>query len=258
MLFRSLDIIKRANIKFDKYSDLTTSFKLAGIPTYTELIMGLPGETLETFKNGLENIAKTKIGNVFIYNCSVLPNAPMNVPEYRQKYKIETVHSPIMLAHSSIHNRGIQEYEEIVVSSFSCSLEDLKEMFLYSWAFLNLQSLGILKHIADYYNQKYDLPFMKFYQTMLEFSRVEESIFSEEVSKIIEYIDNGYAGKGWDHHDPNLGDINWQIEEASWLRLTYDKNHLQSSIGTLLSFIENKFNYSSPRSEEHTSELQSH
>ena len=42
--------------------------------------MGLPGETLESWKNGLENIAMTKIDTVFIYNCSVLPNAPMNVP----------------------------------------------------------------------------------------------------------------------------------------------------------------------------------
>ena len=241
----TLDIIKRANIKFDKFSDLTTSFKLAGIPTYTEIIMGLPGETLETFKDGLENIANTKIGIVFIYNCSVLPNAPMNVPEYRRKYNIETVRSPIMLVHSSIHRRGIPEYEEIVVSTSTCSKEDLSEIYLYSWSFLTLHSLGILKHVAEYYNQNYGLQFIKFYETFLEFCRSKESTFSEEFKKIVQYRDAGYSGKGWDHHDPNLGDINWPIEEASWLRLSYDKNRLQSSIQALLEFIEQKYNYSS-------------
>ena len=92
------------NIKFDSFGDLAATFRENNIPTYTELIMGLPGETLKTFKQGLENIAHTKIDTVFIYHCSVLPNAPMNVPEYREKYGIKLVKSPIMLVHSSIKN----------------------------------------------------------------------------------------------------------------------------------------------------------
>lgn len=244
----TLNIIKRANIKFDKFSDLTTAFKLAGIPTYTEIIMGLPGETLESFKNGLEDIARTKIGIVFIYNCSVLPNAPMNVPEYRQKYQIETISSPIMLVHSSIHRRGIQEYEEIVVSTSSCNREELKEIYLYSWAFLTLHSLGILKHVAEYYHQTHGLPFMKFYETLIEYCRSENSVFSEEFQKIVSYRDGGYAGKGWDHHDPNLGEINWPIEEASWLRLSYDKTKLVNAIESLLNYLEAKLQYSTPKS----------
>ncbi|MGI0062007.1 MAG: B12-binding domain-containing radical SAM protein [Nitrosotalea sp.] len=151
----TLKIVKRANIKFDKFSDLTTTFRLNGIPTYTEIILGLPGETLESFKNGLETIANTKIDTVFIYNCGVLPNAPMNVPSYREKYQIQTIRSPVMLVHSSIHKRGIQEYEDIVVGASSYTLDDLKEMRLYSWTFLTLQNLGILEHVANYYNQSY-------------------------------------------------------------------------------------------------------
>ena len=45
----TLETVKRANIKFDKYSELTGIFRENGIPTYTELIMGLPGETLEDY-----------------------------------------------------------------------------------------------------------------------------------------------------------------------------------------------------------------
>lgn len=244
----TLNIIKRANIKFDKFADLTTSFKLAGIPTYTEIIMGLPGETLESFKNGLEDIARTKIGIVFIYNCSVLPNAPMNVPEYRKNHQIETISSPIMLVHSSIHRRGIQEYEEIIVSTSDCTKDELKEIYLYSWAFLTLHSLGILKHVAEYYHQTQGLPFMKFYETLIEYCRSEQSIFSEEFQKIVKYRDDGYAGRGWDHHDSNLGEINWPIEEASWLRLSYDKTRLADAIESLLKYLEKKMQYSTSES----------
>jgi hypothetical protein len=189
----------------------------------------------------------TKVDTVFIYNCTVLPNAPMNVPEYREKYKIKIVRSPIMLVHSSIHNRGThQEYEEIVVETSTCSCEDLKETYLYSWCFLTLQSLGILKHIATYYNIVHNIRYTKFYEVFMEFCRTAKSIFSDEVNHVIEFRDGGYTGKGWDEYDPKLGDIMWPIEEASWLRLTYNKEKFHQDAERLVSFIDKKFNLNTP------------
>jgi len=239
----TLKIIKRANIKFDTFSELAATFRKNGIPTYTELIMGMPGETLQSFKDGLDSIAMTKVDTVFIYNCTVLPNAPMNVPEYREKYKIKIAHSPIMLVHSSIHNRGThQEYEEIVSETSTCSYEDLKETYLYSWCFLTLQSLGILKHIATYYNTAHNIRYTKFYEVFLEFCRTVKSVFSDEVDHVIEFRDGGYSGKGWDEYDPKLGDIIWPIEEASWLRLTYNKEKFHRDTEHLVRFVDKKFN----------------
>ena len=239
----TLNIIKRANIKFDAFSELTETFRNNKIPTYTELIMGLPGETLDTFKDGLENIAQTKIDTVFIYNCTILPNAPMNVPEYREKYKIQSVLSPIMLVHSSIHNRGNhQEYEEIVTATSTCSLDELKETYLYSWCYLTLQSLGILEHVTNFYNKSFNLGYIKFFEIFLEFCRAKKSVFSEEFDRIIEFRNNGYAGKGWDEYDPKIGEIIWPIEEASWLRISFNEQKLLTSIGLLLEFLENKLN----------------
>ena len=243
----TLKIVKRANIKFDTFSELASTFRKNGIPTYTELIMGMPGETLQSFKDGLDSIAMTKVDTVFIYNCTVLPNAPMNVPEYREKYKIKIVRSPIMLVHSSIHNRGThQEYEEIVVETSTCSCEDLKETYLHSWCFLTLQSLGILKHMATYYNIVHNIRYTKFYEVFMEFCRTAKSIFSDEVNHVIEFRDGGYTGKGWDEYDPKLGDIMWPIEEASWLRLTYNKEKFHQDAERLVSFIDKKFNLNTP------------
>ena len=236
----TLDIMKRANIKFDSFGELTTTFRENNIPTYTELIMGLPGETLETFKQGLENIAHTKIDAVFIYHCSVLPNAPMNVPEYRKKYGIKVVKSPIMLVHSSIHNRGIQEFEYLATENNMCSLDELKEIYLYSWSFLTLQSLGILEYITIYFNKAHNLQFVKFYEKFLEYARSNDSILKDELDKVTKFRDDGYSGKGWDQHDPELGDIIWPIEEASWLRLTRDKKLLEKTIFNLLVYINNE------------------
>jgi len=150
----TLDIIKRENIKFDTFSRLTESFRRAEIPTYTEIIRGLPGETLASFKAGLETIVSdTQVDNLLIHNCGLFPNAPMAEPKYVEEFQIKTIRSPIFLWHSDISNRGIPEYEDITVGCYSHSLEDLKQMFLYSWLMMVFQSMGILEFVSKFYKK---------------------------------------------------------------------------------------------------------
>jgi len=243
----TLKIIKRANIKFDKFSDLTTDFRKNGIPTYSEVIRGLPGETLESFKIGLEILTNTKIGSVNIYHDMVLPNAPMNEPSYIKQHNIQKIRSPVILQHSSIHRRGIQEYEYIVISTNTFSLDDLKEMYLYSWAFLVLYKFGIFEYLSTYYNINHGVLFMKFFEIFFDFCNNVDSIFSDEVKKVKIFRDNDYAGKGWDHHDEKLGEIIWPIVKASWLRLTYNKQKLIEGITSFIEYLEEKYEFNTLR-----------
>lgn len=242
----TLEIVKRANIKFDNFSELTETFRKNKIPTYTELIMGLPGETLESWKKGLEILAsESQVGSIYIYNCGVFVNAPMNEPTYMKFYDIKTIRSPIFLAHTSIHDRGIPEFEYITISSKSFSTDDLKEIYLFSWMFQTFHSLGIFEYITKYYHDEKKLPYVKFYETFLNYCKKENSIFSDEYNKVIDYIDNGYSGKGWNHYDPDLGDIFWPIEEATWLRLVLSKK-LEEHTKSFLKFLEETFNFNTP------------
>ena len=244
----TLNIIKRENMKFDKFSNLSNQFRQQGLPTYSEFIRGLPGETLETFKQGLEQlIGESKIDTIYIFHCIILPNAPMNIPEYREKYKIKTVRSPIYLGHSSVNNRTMEEYENVVISTSSATEEDIQEMYLYSWVILSMHSFGILEYVSRYYKKAHGISFMKFYEEVIEFCKTEKSIFSEEYEKVIEHRNKGYQGKGWNHHDPNLGDIFWPIEEATWLRLTSQKKRTLDGINSLLDYLEKKFGYTTPK-----------
>ena len=240
----TLKIIKRKNIDFDTLSELTDSFDSVNLPTYTEIIRGLPGESLQSFKDGLEIlVSDTKIDSIYIYNCSVLPNAPLNEYDYRKKYEIEMIRSPIFLAHSSIHRRGIDEYEYIVTSSNSFTLEDLKEMFLFSWLIITFHNLGIFEYISKYYHQEKKLSFLGFYEIFLNFCRNKKSIFSDEYNLVNKYIDDGYSGKGWDYYDSDLGEIYWPIEEATWLHLMSNTKKLTSSIRSFMNYLENNFGY---------------
>ena len=244
----TLTIIKRANMKFDRFSNLSNQFREEGLPTYSEVIRGLPGETLESFKEGLEQlVGESKIDTIYIFHCIVLPNAPMNIPEYREKYKLKTIRSPIYLGHSSINNRTIEEYENVVTSTSTATQEDIKQMYLYSWITLSMHSFGILEYVSRYYNKIHGMTYMKFYEEVLEFCKTENSIFSEEYEKVVKHSEIGYKGEGWNHYDPKLGDINWPIEEATWLRLASQKSRTLDGINLFLEYLETKLGYATPK-----------
>lgn len=236
-----LENINRRNIKFDSYSKITELFKQNNIPTYTELILGLPGETLKSFKDGLEKLlSESSIGSLYIYNCNLFPNAPMNEEEYKKKFDIKVMRSPIYLTHSDINfkERNLIEYEDIVIGSYSYTIEDLKQMFLYGWMAQVFFSLGIMEHIAKYYYCNFGTLYMKFCDLFCEYcEKNKKNIFSEEYRLVKKYIEDGYNQKGWDHFDWKLGSIYWSIEEASWLRFILDINDLKGSIHDFLYFV---------------------
>ena len=52
----ALKNINRKNLTMEHFSGLMASYTEANIPTYSELILGLPGETYESFSKGIETL----------------------------------------------------------------------------------------------------------------------------------------------------------------------------------------------------------
>lgn len=238
----TLSIVKRTNIKFDNFATLLKRFRNDRIENYTEIIMGMPGETLATYKRGLEQLMKLFPRPViFIYNCGVFVNAPMNKPEYIKEHGIETIRSPIYLWHSSIHNRGsIPEYDDIVIRANSFTTDELKQMYLYGWVTQAFHSLGILEYVAKFYNQVFGMNYIPFYEVFIDYCRRTNGLFNREYDILVDYMETGYAGKGWDHYDPDLAPIFWPIEEATWLRCVEDSRVLKHEILRFMTFLSER------------------
>jgi len=236
----TLSTIKRKNIKFEKWGDLVDTFRAEGIENYTELILGLPGETLESFKDNLEQMMELFPRPViYVYNCGVFPNAPMNEPSYRKKHNIKTIRSPIFLMHSTKYETETSEYEDIVLSTNTMKYKDLHESFLYAWLTQSFHSFGILEYIARFYHEQYDIKYTDFYSFLIEYcEKHDDSIFSNEYKYVKKYIKNGYSGAGWEHYDQKLGDICWPIEEATFLRCVWDSNKLEENIFKFVSWLD--------------------
>jgi putative methyltransferase len=87
-----LENVGRVNISKEQYANQIARYRSSGISTYTELILGLPGETLDTFCHGLCEILELgQHSSVSAYYCELLPNSTLASPEFMEKYKIKIV-----------------------------------------------------------------------------------------------------------------------------------------------------------------------
>ncbi|MCG9875860.1 MAG: cobalamin-dependent protein [Leptospiraceae bacterium] len=131
----TLKNIKRSNIKTDVFQNLQTRFTESNIETYTDLILGMPGETYDSFVEGISSVVGAGQHNrIQFNNLSILPNAEMGNPEYQKAHEMEIVESKIINIHGSLlDNEEVYETQKLVVATRSTPREDWIKTRAYSW-----------------------------------------------------------------------------------------------------------------------------
>ncbi len=139
--FQSLDpntlkSIKRENISSASFQELQRRFTRDNIETYTDLILGLPGETYDSFADGVSQAVEDGQHNrIQFNNLSILPNAEMGDPEYQKKYGMVTVETKVVNIHGSLveSDGEIYETQVLVIATDSMPKEDWVRTRAFSW-----------------------------------------------------------------------------------------------------------------------------
>ncbi len=234
----TLNIVRRSNIKPAVFSALMNQYRKAGIPTYTELIMGLPGETYESTKKGVDALidGQDDVINIFVFLCSVLPNSEMNHPAYIEQHKIKSVRMPILLGHSTPESESLIEYQNVVVETATMPNKDWQRVYLFYWAVQAFHCLGLLRHIAIICRKELGIRYSDFYEGLIEyFTKNKNTLVGEQISLTKNAVERSVGGGRLDLVLPEFGNIYWPLEEASFLTFVTDKEKFYREIR---SFIE--------------------
>lgn len=141
---QTLKDIKRDNISLESFKNLQRRFTDAGIETMSDLILGLPGETHESFVNGVTRLIEMGQHNrIQFNNLSILPNAEMGDPAYQQRFGMGFIESTIINIHGEKEESEIPETQQLVVATNSMSREDWVRTRTFAWitAFLHFDKL---------------------------------------------------------------------------------------------------------------------
>ncbi|MBM3556901.1 MAG: B12-binding domain-containing radical SAM protein [Alphaproteobacteria bacterium] len=128
----TLDAIKRRNIKQESLLKLKKAYHDRDLPTYTELILGLPGETYASFLDGLNRASTTRLADHWVFHiCTLLANTEMDSPEYRATHGIDS-----RWVQAAIARRGytgeeeVPEIEELVVGTRSMPVPEWRKAYM--------------------------------------------------------------------------------------------------------------------------------
>ncbi len=147
----TLAIIRRKNIKVDKYDELAVEFRRNRLPLSVDLMLGLPGSTPETFKNDLQACVDRDV-RALIQPTMLLPNSPMNEPEYRAEHGI------------------VARPGEYVQETASYTRDEWHQMHRLGAGLWLFENFGILRQVAGYVRGETGRREVDFYESLIEAS----------------------------------------------------------------------------------------
>ena len=247
----ALKSVKRDNIKLEAYSDLEKKFNNLNIPVYAEMIMGLPGETYDSWVDGLGSLLNSNVNNqIFVYQAEVYPNTELNEESYREKYGIKTKKIELLETHCSPKQQEwLKEYQEIVVGTSTMTEEDWKKRNLFSVILMVIHSFKTGFYVMNYLKDEMKVTEKDFLKSICE--NVNKSkhpfIYSKLIEKTNDWTNNMLKGKGRSILNTKFSDVYLDIEAVIFLELTenFDQfyDELQDIVKNLIGEEKWKKNY---------------
>lgn len=220
---KTLEAVKRDNISTETYSELQRRFTLDGVETYSDLILGLPGETYASFVAGVSRLIEDGQHNrIQFNNLSILPNAEMGNPVYREKHGIQSIRSEIINIHGErqISEDDVAEYQDLVIATTSTPLADWRRTRAFSWmtAFLYFDKIMQIPLMVQHQNTS-----MRFGELIESFVNVRDDeypliaevrdFFLQEAQSIQD------GGNEYVYSKEYLG-IYWPADEFQFIKLS--------------------------------------
>ncbi len=218
-----LENISRKNMNKDKLSEQLELYHKAGIPTYTELILGLPGETLESFSEGIcELLERGQHDSINVFRCEVYPNSTLSNKDYMKRFGIKTAINKLNINHCAISNAVFSGGLEYIIETSTMSAEDLVKATVFSACIQSVHCHGLLQCFAIYLHNAMGVPYYNFYNSFINFFSEREGVIGDTIRRISRCIESTAEGEvDLSYINREFGDITWPYEEAMLIDYIY-------------------------------------
>lgn len=221
---QTLSDICRSNMTYEHYSALVRKYNEAGIYTYTDIILGLPGETYDSFTRGIGKLFEAgQHTSVNVFNCEVLINARLASPEMAEKYGIKHAKCVLNKHHSEV-GLETQENNTVVIATSSMNEKDWIRANVFVAITGCLHNLSLLQFFAIYLFHEKNVPYERFYSDIFEFfCQRPDTLLGDALIQLYGMLEDVTLSRGvCETMLPEFGNVNWPVEEWLFLKLSRD------------------------------------
>ena len=234
-----LENIKRKNLAQHKIENIFALCDKNNVPVYTEIILGLPGETVASWKEGFYKIFRA--GNhtgTNILQAQMLENAEMNLLQ-EKLYKITSV--PVYDYMSGSYNYNeLEECVNVVTSTKDMSMEEMLDSQIFSWFMQTFHINGLTTYISRFLHKKAGVDYSGFYNKLWQYL-INDPWFVEEQAAVRMYYRNWMTVGKINH--PNISNIEihgWNIIHRTTLYMHKDRRY-EYVFDLIARFVTNEF-----------------
>lgn len=228
----ALSNIKRVNIANDKLAIISKKYSENKMQTYHDFIIGLPGETLESWKEGLLYVLDINPeGWIFGHPLEAYKNTEFADPNYISKHDLKFAVTPQVSFFAQRRKNVPIEYGNYVISTNTLSKEDYVESFLFKWFLISNHSLGWTNYIGKNSN----MPLSEFYPLLYDWMKNNDCLMREqyyETKKCLEHTID--TGDFWGRQMFGEDDIYWEYESASCIIYERNRNRFLDDMAKFL------------------------
>jgi len=180
----TLKSIKRKNMSINKISEQIEKSKKYGVKTYTELILGLPEETLDSWKDGFAQILQCgQHDSIDVWFCQMFGDTDLNSSLSREVYGIKTIKAEDYMSFSK-EDHDIKEVIELISETNTMTNDELIEAYLYGWLIIQFHIAGYTQLVAKHFYKNLNVDYRIFYDALFEFIKKDTGVIGQHYKEI--------------------------------------------------------------------------
>jgi len=188
----ALTLIKRDNMDINKYGFLANRCKELDLPVDCELILGNPGETVDSWKQTYITLADFDQLSTQIFPLGILPGAELASPESRQQHGIQTIERPFPGVGPGYRgdngDASTAEYMEQIYSTNWLTNDDIKYLFEWTWCTRLGHEFNFLRDYANYLDRQNICNKIEFYDRWYKFvTESSGSTVTEQFDQVVRH-----------------------------------------------------------------------
>lgn len=218
-----LENIRRKNMEMNKLNEVFELCEQRNIPTYTELILGLPGESLESWKKNFWTLFE--MGNhtgLTVFQAQLLENAEMNLLQ-KKLFKISS--QPVTDYFSgSYSNEHVIESIDIITGTKDMPFDRMLDAHIFSWFINTFHVNGVSTLLSRLVRKYLNVPYGEFYDDLFEFIQSDPWLYHEQ-EQVRMYYTNWMTRGKIDHPDIGIEIHGWNLIHRTILNMHLEKQY---------------------------------